>query len=230
MANRAEIACRIIRTLRRLGIESIAVYSDADAGAKHVRESDRALRIGESPAPASYLNPAAVVGAALEAGAEAVRGNVVARARSRSPSPHVQCRRPVDEGHRVPRCRDRRVRPDPRARVLLPRSERTLAGGASGHRGHLSRRPGGGAVAHRCRGGDVAPGHAAPERPRHGVPDLRGGPSDVPAVAGTDLSIRIGQSMGVAPVAARRRIRPGTTFRCSTTRSSGSSSSMAATE
>jgi acetyl-CoA carboxylase biotin carboxylase subunit len=72
VANRAEIACRIFRTLRRLGIESIAVYSDADAGAKHVRESDRALRIGESPAPASYLNPAAIVGAALEAGAEAV--------------------------------------------------------------------------------------------------------------------------------------------------------------
>jgi acetyl-CoA/propionyl-CoA carboxylase, biotin carboxylase, biotin carboxyl carrier protein len=41
VANRAEIACRIIRTLRRLRIESIAVYSDADAGAKHVRESDR---------------------------------------------------------------------------------------------------------------------------------------------------------------------------------------------
>ena len=72
VANRGEIACRIIRTLRRLGIESIAVHSDADARAKHVREADRAVRIGESPAPLSYLNPAAIVQAALETHSEAV--------------------------------------------------------------------------------------------------------------------------------------------------------------
>jgi acetyl-CoA carboxylase, biotin carboxylase subunit len=72
VANRGEIACRIFRTLRRLGIEAVAVYSDADAGAKHVREADQAFRIGESPAPASYLNPAALVDAAREAGAEAI--------------------------------------------------------------------------------------------------------------------------------------------------------------
>jgi acetyl-CoA carboxylase, biotin carboxylase subunit len=72
VANRGEIACRIIRTLRRLGIASVAVHSDADAGAKHVREADQAIRIGESPAPLSYLNPAAIVRAALDTGSEAV--------------------------------------------------------------------------------------------------------------------------------------------------------------
>jgi acetyl-CoA carboxylase biotin carboxylase subunit len=72
VANRAEIACRVIRTLRRLGIRSVAVYSDVDASSRHVREADSAERIGESPAPASYLNPAAIVEAALRSGAEAV--------------------------------------------------------------------------------------------------------------------------------------------------------------
>jgi acetyl-CoA carboxylase biotin carboxylase subunit len=72
VANRGEIACRVIRTLRRLGIESVAVYSDADERAKHVREADRAVRIGESPAPASYLNPGAIVEAGLATGAEAI--------------------------------------------------------------------------------------------------------------------------------------------------------------
>jgi len=72
VANRAEIACRVIRTLRRLGIRSVAVHSDADVRARHVREADTAERVGESPAPASYLNPAAIVEAALRSGAEAV--------------------------------------------------------------------------------------------------------------------------------------------------------------
>ena len=72
VANRGEIACRILRTLRRLGVRSVAVYSDADARAKHVREADGAEHIGESPAPASYLNPGAIVRAALRAGADAV--------------------------------------------------------------------------------------------------------------------------------------------------------------
>ncbi|MBI4260099.1 MAG: ATP-grasp domain-containing protein [Actinobacteria bacterium] len=72
VANRGEVACRVIRTLRRLGIRAVAVHSDADAGAKHVREADAAERIGEPPAPASYLNPAAIVEAGLRSGAEAV--------------------------------------------------------------------------------------------------------------------------------------------------------------
>jgi acetyl-CoA/propionyl-CoA carboxylase biotin carboxyl carrier protein len=72
VANRGEIACRILRTLRRLGVRSVAVHSEADAAAKHVREADAAVGIGESPAPASYLNPGAIVEAALRAGADAV--------------------------------------------------------------------------------------------------------------------------------------------------------------
>jgi acetyl/propionyl-CoA carboxylase alpha subunit len=50
----------------------VAIHSDADAGSKHVREADEAVRIGESPAPLSYLNPAAIVAAALQTGAQAV--------------------------------------------------------------------------------------------------------------------------------------------------------------
>jgi acetyl-CoA carboxylase biotin carboxylase subunit len=66
------VASRVIRTLRRLGIASVAVHSDADGNAKHVREADDSVRIGEGPAPLSYLNPAAIVRAALEREADAV--------------------------------------------------------------------------------------------------------------------------------------------------------------
>ncbi len=72
VANRGEIAVRVIRTLRRLGIHSIAVYSDADADAPHVRLADEAVRIGPAPATASYLDPARIVEAALATGAQAV--------------------------------------------------------------------------------------------------------------------------------------------------------------
>ncbi|HEX2706631.1 MAG TPA: biotin carboxylase N-terminal domain-containing protein, partial [Solirubrobacterales bacterium] len=72
IANRGEIAVRVERTLRRLGIESVAIYSDADAGAPHVRGADRALRIGPTPAQQSYLDVEGVVEAALRSGAEAV--------------------------------------------------------------------------------------------------------------------------------------------------------------
>jgi 3-methylcrotonyl-CoA carboxylase alpha subunit len=72
VANRGEIACRIFRTARRMGIRTIAVYSDADASARHVREADTALRIGPPPAAESYLDAESILGAARAAGAEAV--------------------------------------------------------------------------------------------------------------------------------------------------------------
>ncbi|MGV3712611.1 ATP-binding protein [Pseudolysinimonas sp.] len=72
VANRGEIAVRVIRTLRRLGIRSAAVYSDADAGARHVREADVAVRIGPAPAAESYLSIDAVLAAARSVGADAI--------------------------------------------------------------------------------------------------------------------------------------------------------------
>ena len=72
IANRGEIARRIVRTARRMGIASVAVYSDADAGARHVREADLAVRLGPAPAAESYLNAERILAAALGAGAQAV--------------------------------------------------------------------------------------------------------------------------------------------------------------
>jgi acetyl-CoA/propionyl-CoA carboxylase biotin carboxyl carrier protein len=72
VANRGEIARRVIRTLRALGIRSVAVYSDADRDAPHVHEADVAVRIGEAAASDSYLNADAVIAAAVQTGADAV--------------------------------------------------------------------------------------------------------------------------------------------------------------
>ncbi|WP_037933279.1 biotin carboxylase N-terminal domain-containing protein [Streptomyces sp. SPB78] len=72
IANRGEIAVRVIRTLRALGIRSVAVYSDADARARHVREADEAVRIGPAPATESYLSVPALLEAARRTGAQAV--------------------------------------------------------------------------------------------------------------------------------------------------------------
>src|ERR1700684_675857 len=72
VANRGEIAVRVIRTLRAMGIRSVAVYSDADANALHVASADVAVAIGPAPARDSYLNIAAIVDAAVRTGAQAV--------------------------------------------------------------------------------------------------------------------------------------------------------------
>ncbi len=72
VANRGEIAVRVIRTLRAMGLRSVAVYSDADAGARHVRDADVAVRIGPAPAAASYLSVDAILDAAARTGAQAV--------------------------------------------------------------------------------------------------------------------------------------------------------------
>jgi acetyl-CoA/propionyl-CoA carboxylase biotin carboxyl carrier protein len=72
VANRGEIAVRVIRTLQAMGIRSVAVYSDADATARHVAEADLAVRIGPAPARDSYLRIDAIVEAAIRTGAQAV--------------------------------------------------------------------------------------------------------------------------------------------------------------
>jgi len=72
VANRGEIAVRIFRTLARMGVRGVAVYSDADAGARHVREADLAIRIGPALAAESYLNTDRILAAARQAGVAAV--------------------------------------------------------------------------------------------------------------------------------------------------------------
>jgi 3-methylcrotonyl-CoA carboxylase alpha subunit len=72
IANRGEIACRVIRTARRLGVRAVAVYSEADASARHVRLADEAVCIGPASARESYLNIERIIGAALATGAQAI--------------------------------------------------------------------------------------------------------------------------------------------------------------
>jgi len=72
IANRGEIACRVIRTARALGYRTVAVFSDADAGSPHVRQADAAVHIGASAAAESYLNAVAIIEAAKRSGAQAV--------------------------------------------------------------------------------------------------------------------------------------------------------------
>ncbi|TIT78462.1 MAG: 3-methylcrotonyl-CoA carboxylase, partial [Mesorhizobium sp.] len=72
IANRGEIACRVIRTARKLGVRTVAIYSDADARALHVEMADEAVHIGPSPVGESYLRGDKIIAAALATGAEAI--------------------------------------------------------------------------------------------------------------------------------------------------------------
>ncbi|HYW03769.1 MAG TPA: biotin carboxylase N-terminal domain-containing protein [Gammaproteobacteria bacterium] len=72
IANRGEIACRIIATCRRLGVRAVAIYSDADRHARHVREADAAVPVGPAAPAQSYLSVERIIGAARESGAEAI--------------------------------------------------------------------------------------------------------------------------------------------------------------
>src|SRR5687767_15510590 len=72
IANRGEIALRVIRACRELGIASVAVYSDADAHAPHVREADEAVHVGPAPSSESYLRGDVIIAAAKQVGAEAI--------------------------------------------------------------------------------------------------------------------------------------------------------------
>src|SRR6185369_4760095 len=72
IANRGVIACRIIRTLRKLGVSPIAVYSEADRHSPHVAEADAAVLLGPPPATESYLNQAAILAAARKTEAQAI--------------------------------------------------------------------------------------------------------------------------------------------------------------
>ncbi|CAK7346541.1 unnamed protein product [Dovyalis caffra] len=72
IANRGEIACRIMRTAKRLGIRTVAVYSDADRDSLHMKSADEAVHIGPPPARLSYLNASAIVEAAIRTGAQAI--------------------------------------------------------------------------------------------------------------------------------------------------------------
>lgn len=72
IANRGEIACRIIQSARQMGIQTVAIYSTVDKNSRHVEEADSAYWIGEAPTKESYLNSAAIIEAALVSGAEAI--------------------------------------------------------------------------------------------------------------------------------------------------------------
>ena len=72
IANRGEIACRIMRTADHLGINTVAIYSEADADSMHVRMASEKVYIGESPVSKSYLNGEKIIAAAKQTGAEAI--------------------------------------------------------------------------------------------------------------------------------------------------------------
>jgi acetyl/propionyl-CoA carboxylase alpha subunit len=72
IANRGEIACRVIRTCNRLGVKTVAVYSDADAASQHVALADEAIRLGPAPSAESYLNAARIIDVGKETSSDAI--------------------------------------------------------------------------------------------------------------------------------------------------------------
>ena len=72
IANRGEIACRVIKTARKMGIKTVAIYSDADGNALHVKMADEAVHIGPAPSAQSYLVMDKIIAAAKQTGAEAI--------------------------------------------------------------------------------------------------------------------------------------------------------------
>ena len=94
IANRGEIACRVIRTARRMGIKTVAVYSDADARAPHVKMADESVRLGPPPAAESYLKAELIIDACKATGAEAVHPGYGFLSRARRASPR-RSRRPA---------------------------------------------------------------------------------------------------------------------------------------
>ena len=87
IANRGEIACRVAATARRLGIRTVAVYSDADANARHVAACDVAVHIGGPEPRASYLRADAILQAARDTGAQAIHPTASCRKTKPSPRP-----------------------------------------------------------------------------------------------------------------------------------------------
>ena len=72
VANRGEIACRVIRSLRKLGVQAVSVFSDADAHSMHVALADESYRIGPAPAAQSYLNTSEILSVAKSSACEAI--------------------------------------------------------------------------------------------------------------------------------------------------------------
>ena len=148
IANRGEIACRVIRTARRMGIKTVAVYSDADARAPHVKMADESVRLGPPPASESYLKAELIIDACKATGAEAVhpgygflseRDDIRQGARKSRHRFH----RPAAQGHR----RDGR-----QDRIQEARAESRRQ-----HRPRLSRRH-----RHHRRSGEDREGHRLP--------------------------------------------------------------------
>ena len=122
IANRGEIACRVIRTARRMGIKTVAVYSDADARAPHVKMADESVRLGPPPASESYLKAELIIDACKATGAEAVHPGYGFLSRAR------ELRQGAREGRASPSSA-RRPRRSPRwATRSNPRSSRSDAG------------------------------------------------------------------------------------------------------